>query len=125
MSFRQVPLDRILDLQHNLLIKLMAGSHLQKQHHTLIVILWSTLTNADRVDDLIRKVSLQNTIDFSGPEADTAGVEHTVSTTKERHVFGHRMNDDKIAVRPDVIKACEIRRVELRALHTNRRLIVP
>ena len=82
--------------------------HLQKQHHTLVFIPWSSLTNTNTVLDHISKLILDHRIDLCTSETNARRIENSVRTAKENERFSDWIQEDEVAMGPDVFEARKV-----------------
>lgn len=108
VALRHLLLNRLLDISDELLVEFVAGSHEQEQHHAFVIILRSSLADADRICDLVGKVALDDGIYLCRPKAHAAGVQDAVCAAEEGQVLGNGVIYAEVSMCPDVIVAGEI-----------------
>lgn len=111
--FRNMPLtphlpNLLLNGPHQLLRKPFPLPHLQKQHNTLIHILWSPLPDAQTLQDL-REILFDDGVDVSGTEPYAGWIQNTVGSSQEEDLFCYRVDLDEVAVCPDVWETSVVR----------------
>lgn len=73
--------------------------HLQKQHHTLILVLWSPLPNTNTIRHFW-EMRLNHRIDLARSEAHATRIQYTICTTEEEDLTCTRVDLDEIAMCP-------------------------
>ena len=96
--------DGFLHVGDQLWGELASWTHQQEQHHRLVGVLRTSLANAERVDDILGKLRVDDIVDLTGAESDTRGVQHAVRSTQEEYLLGLGMDHDEVAVGPHVFQ---------------------
>jgi len=87
MTSAQTFPDGLLYFPHQLRRESMPRAHFQEEENAFVLVLWSTLSNAQRVVENVREL-LHYSVNLSRTKTNAARVEHAITAEKQFSTFG-------------------------------------